>query len=77
MERFREKRGISKERAIELENQLLSVGDLNEAEKEYLEEYQEILNEGEITEKERRILDRMANRAGISEDRIKELEKFV
>jgi hypothetical protein len=50
---------------------------LNEAEKEYLEEYQEILNEGEITEKERRILDRMANRAGISEDRIKELEKFV
>ena len=77
LERFREKRGISKERAIELENQLLSVGDLNEAEKEYLEEYQEILNEGEITEKERRILDRMANRAGISEDRIKELEKFV
>jgi tetratricopeptide (TPR) repeat protein len=76
LERFRERKGISKERAIELEKNLLSFGDLSEDEKEYLEEFQEILNDGEITEKERRILSRMANRLGISETRVVELEKL-
>ena len=76
LERFRERKKISKERAIELEKNLLSFGDLSEDEKEYLEEFQEILNDGEITEKERRILSRMANRLGISETRAKELEKL-
>lgn len=76
LERFRERKGISKETAIELEKNLLSFGDLSEDEKEYLEEFQEILNDGEITEKERRTLSRMANRLGISETRVKELEKL-
>jgi hypothetical protein len=74
LERFREKKGISKERAIQLENILSSVGELNEEEKEYLEEFQELLNEGEITDRERRILSRMANRLAISEERIVQLE---
>ncbi|MBW4362347.1 TerB family tellurite resistance protein [Flavobacterium taihuense] len=76
LERFRERKGISKEKATELEKNLLSFGNLSEDEKEYFEEFQEILNEGEITEKERRILNRMANRLGISEERVQELEKF-
>ena len=74
LERFRVKKGISKERAIDLENNLTSLGDLNENEKEYLNEYQELLNDGEITEKERRFLNRMAIRYDISEQRVIELE---
>ncbi|MGZ9735739.1 tetratricopeptide repeat protein [Flavobacterium sp. GNP002] len=74
LERFRERKGISKDRAAELENRLFSIGDLNENEKEYLEEYQELLNDGEITEKERKILNRMANRLAISEERANQLE---
>ncbi|EKT4520731.1 hypothetical protein ABF179_002371 [Flavobacterium psychrophilum] len=74
LERFRVKKGISKERAIDIENNLTSLGDLNENEKEYLDEYQELLNDGEITEKERRILNRMAIRYDISEQRVIELE---
>ncbi len=74
LERFRVKKGISKERAIYLENNLASFRDLNENEKEYLNEYQELLNYGEITEKERRILNRMAIRYDISEQRVVELE---
>lgn len=75
LERFREKSGISKERAIELENNLMTLRDLNENEKEYLNEFEELLNDGEITEKERRILNRMAGRLGISDDRVMELER--
>lgn len=74
LERFRVKKGISKERAIDIENNLTSLGDLNENEKEYLDEYQELLNDGEITEKERRILNRMAILYDISEQRVIELE---
>ena len=77
LERFREKKGISKHRAIELEARFSSIGSLEENEKEYLEEYKELLNEGEITEKERRILDRFANRLEISKERITELELSV
>lgn len=76
LERFRERKGISKERAVDLEKNLLSFGNLLEDEKEYLEEFKEILNEGEITEKERRILSRMASRLGISETRVNELESL-
>ena len=76
LERFRERKGISEERAIELERILLSSGNLSEEEKEYVSEFQEILNDGEITEKERRILSRMASRLGISDERVRELEKL-
>jgi hypothetical protein len=74
LERFRIKKGISAERALELENKLSSLGNLSENENEYLEEFQELINEGEITEKERRTLNRMANRLGISEERVSQLE---
>ena len=75
LERFRERKGITRERAIELEKNLLSFGNLSEDEKEYLEEFKEILNDGEITEKERRILSRKANRLGVSEERASQLEE--
>lgn len=74
LERFRTRKGIPENRAIELEKILTSIGDLNENEKEYLEEFQELLNEGEITDKERRILNRFANRLDISEERVVQLE---
>ncbi|WP_264529227.1 tetratricopeptide repeat protein [Flavobacterium sp. N502540] len=77
LERLRTRKGISKERSAELERNLLSYGVLSENEKEYFEEFKAILNDGEITEKERRILSRMANRLGISEERVEELEKLI
>lgn len=76
LERFREKKGISKDRATELENILISIGDFTENEKEYLEEYKEILKDGEIAEKERKILNRFANRLGLLEERVSELEQI-
>jgi len=75
LERFRVKKGISKERSEELENQLISQSALSDNEKEYLEEYTELLKDGEITEKERRILARFANRLSIPEERVYQLEK--
>ncbi|MBC7525357.1 MAG: hypothetical protein H7239_13090 [Flavobacterium sp.] len=77
LERFRERKGLSKQRAIELEARFNTIGNLEENEKEYLEEYKELLNEGEITEKERRILDRFAVRLEIATERIKALELSV
>lgn len=77
LERFRERKGLSKQRAIELEDRFSIIGILGENEKEYLEEYKELLNEGEITEKERRILDRFADRLEIAAERIKALELSV
>lgn len=74
LERYRTKKGISSERAMELEKSLCIIKDLDENEKEYYEEFRELLNDGEITDKERRILNRMATRLGINEERIKELE---
>ncbi|QDW21092.1 hypothetical protein [Flavobacterium sp. KBS0721] len=51
LERFRARKGIARERAIELENNLQFLTNLSENEKEYLKEFKEILNDGEITNK--------------------------
>lgn len=77
LERFREKRGISKDRANELEINLTATINLSDNEKEYLEEFQELLKEGEITEKERKILNRFAARLGIENERIQQLENSI
>lgn len=77
LERFREKKGISKDRANKLENELNYVESLNDNEKEYLEEFKEFLNDGEITEKERRILNRFANRLEITNERVFEIENIA
>ena len=50
---------------------------LTEEEKEYLDEYKTCLEEdGEITPKARRMLDRFRNRLGISEERMLEIENL-
>ncbi len=73
LDRIRQSLGISEERAKELEASL-SQSQLTEDEQEYLEMYQEYAEKGEITEKERRRLDRFASAIGISAERVKELE---
>ncbi|OXA93802.1 hypothetical protein [Flavobacterium hercynium] len=77
LERFREKKGILKDRADQLEKSMMATRNLSNNEKEYLEEYQELLAEGEITEKERRILNRFAARLGIENERAQELENSI
>lgn len=73
LNRLRERLGISEERATELETSLQSI-QLTDEEKEYLEEYKACLEEGEISSKERRLLDRLRDKLGISEERAKEIE---
>lgn len=76
LNRIREKLGISEERAAELEASLVKP-QLTEEEQEYLEEYKACLEEdGEITPKARRMLDRFRNRLGIFEERALEIEKY-
>lgn len=49
--------------------------DLNMAEKEYLEEYRACIdNDGVISDKERRLLNRLAKSLGLSEQRVRQLE---
>ena len=76
LERFRVKLGISAERAKELEESLV-VSQLTDDEKEYLEEYKACIEEdGEISPKERRLLNRIRESLGISEERANEIEKL-
>ena len=75
LNKLRDKLGISEERANELEASL-SKPQLSEEEKEYVEAYQDALEDGVVSEKERRLLDKLMKINGISEERAKELEKF-
>lgn len=76
LERIRIKKGIDKEMAIYLENDLLLSSALSDNEKEYLEEYRELLQDGPIEEKERRILARFATRLELSEEQVLKLESL-
>ena len=75
LERLRVKCGISPERSIGLEKQLTEP-QLTAEEKEYLEAYRDVSFDGQVNEKERRILDRLRNMLGITEERAKEIEKI-
>ena len=76
LNKLRVKLGISEERANELEKSLLQP-QLTEDEEEYLNLYRECLAEGgNISAGERRLLDRMRMKLGISEKRAKELENL-
>lgn len=75
LERIRISLGISEERAKEIESLLFGIP-LTEDEREYVEMYKEYLEDGEISEKERRRLNKFAMALGISQDRINELEKL-
>ena len=74
LDRIRQKLGISEERAKELEASLTKP-QLTEAEQEYLNVYHEYAEKGELTEKERRRLDKFAAAMGITAERVKEIEK--
>ena len=67
--------GISEARALELEKSLSQT--LTDEEEEYLEELKNILKDGEISDRERRLLDRLRKSLGISEARGGELEDIV
>ena len=77
LERLRVKMDISPELALRIEHEVLSVGNLTEDEKEYIEIFQEMLNDGEITDKERRMLNRFAIRLKLTEERITQLENSL
>ncbi len=67
---------ISSERAIQIESMATSPK-LSDAEQEYLDEYKEIIEEGEISSRDQRFLDKLKRMNGISEERAKEIEALV
>lgn len=76
LEKIRQKLCISEERAHELEMSI-TVPSLTSEEEEYLNEYKEIISEGEISERDRKYLEKLKKANGISEDRAIELEKLI
>ena len=74
LDRIRQSLGISEERGSELEASLKP--QLTEDEREYLDMYREYAEKGEITEKERRRLDKFALALGIDECRKSELDSL-
>lgn len=72
----RERLGISESRAAELEASV-TAPQLTDEEKEYLEAYQETNENGQISDKERRTLNRLRDALGISEERAKEIEQLI
>lgn len=77
LERIRKSFGISDDRAAELEKKVCSDTTLTEDELEYLEEYKQCMAEGEITDSERRLLNKIRNTLGISEQRALEIESLI
>ena len=75
LDRIRQKLGISEERAKELEASLTKP-QLTEDEQEYLDMFHEYAEKGEVTEKERRRLDKFAAAMGLSVMRVEEIEKL-
>lgn len=72
LNRLRDSLGISEKRAKELEESLNK--GVSDDEKEYLDALKDSLVDGVISDRERRLLDKLRNSLGISEDRAKELE---
>lgn len=76
LEKDRVRLGISEERAQQLEASV-SIPSLTEEEQEYLDEYKEMLEDyEEIGVRERKRLEKLRERLGISEARAKELEEL-
>lgn len=79
LSRIRERLGISESRAEELKNSIIlswkKEEDLTDEEKEYLKDFEMFIRDGEIQERERRMLNRLAGLLGISEERAMELER--
>ncbi len=77
LDRLRVRLDLSEERVRELKEQANLENQLSEEEQEYLEDIRLFLEDGVITEKERKILERSRNQLGISEERAKEIEKTI
>ena len=75
LERKRQKFGVSEERAKLIEESCAP--SLSEEEKEYIEIYKDMLEDGEISERRRKILNKEAESLGISQSRVKELEEMI
>ena len=75
LERKRQKYCVSEERAKLIEESC--VPSLSEEEKEYIEIYKDMLEDGEISERRRKILNKEAESLGISPSRAKELEEMI
>ena len=73
LNKLRTKLDISEERAAELEASLQKP-QLTKEEQEYLEAYQDAMEDGVISEKERRLLDKLMKINNISVERAKEIE---
>lgn len=76
LEKLRVRLGITEERAKELEEACLNP-QLSEDEKEYLEMCKEYAADGEISDRDRKMLNKMRDRMGISEERAKEIEAII
>ena len=75
LERKRQKYCVSEERAKLIEESCAP--SLSEEEKEYIEIYKDMLEDGEISERRRKILNKEAESLGISHSRVNELEEMV
>ncbi len=75
LDKIRIKNGISEERAKELES-TLTVPQLTDDEKEYLEAYKDACEDGKVSDKQRRLLEKLRVMYGISEERAKLLENI-
>ena len=75
LNKFRAKFGISEERGEELEAMIMQPS-LTPEEQEYLDEYKEIIAEGEVSGRERRFLEKLRKANGISEERAAEIENL-
>ncbi len=76
LDKLRKSLGISEERALQIENESKN-GGLSEQEQEYIVELKECLADGQISEREERLLQKLRKSLGISEDRGAELRKMV
>jgi hypothetical protein len=73
LDKLRDKLGIAPSRAKELE-ELLAAPKLTDDEKEYLEAFKDACEDGKVSDKKRRLLEKLRVMYGISEERARELE---
>ncbi len=74
LDKLRDKLGVSVYRAKELEDAFVKPM-LSSEETEYLEEYKAVSKDGQVSENERRLLDKLRVVLGLSHERAKELEE--
>lgn len=75
LDKIKKSNGISDARALELEQSCII--NLSPEEQEYVDEYKEIIAEGNISDRDRRYLDKIMKMNGITEARARELENLV